>query len=109
MVELTQQPIKGGGFAGLEVQWVDTHRAVYVGITVRQGLDVGGVVGTDADTQEVPYPTLASGLQRCIQGAVVLGEVETIKVAMGVYEHRKLRLEITESCLADDTPVGHGN
>jgi hypothetical protein len=41
----------------------------------------------------VPYSALARCLKGGIEGAAVLGKVEAIKVAMGIYEHRKLRLE----------------
>ena len=61
VVELTQQPIEGRGFAGLEVQRVDAHRTIHIGITLGQGFDIGGVIGADADAQEVPYPALACG------------------------------------------------
>lgn len=72
---------------------MDTHRAVHIGITLGQGFDVGGVFSADTDAQEVPYPTLASGFEGRVEGAAVLGEVEAIKVAMGIYEHRNLRLK----------------
>jgi hypothetical protein len=68
---------------------VDTHRTIDVGVAISQGFDVGGVFGADTDTQEVPYPTLAGSLKSGVEGTVVLGEVEAIKVAMGIYEHRK--------------------
>ncbi len=82
---------------------MDTHRAVHIGITLGQGFDVGGVFSADTDAQEVPYPTLASGFEGRVEGAAVLGEVEAIKVAMGIYDlnHGK--------CLAHDTPAGLGN
>jgi hypothetical protein len=41
----------------------------------------------------MPYPTLACGVESSIKGAAVLGKVEAIKVAMGIYEHKKLQLE----------------
>ena len=68
---------------------MDAHRAIYIGIALGQGLDVGGVLGADTDTQEVPDPTLAGRFQGGVEGTAVLGEVEAIKVAMGIYEHRK--------------------
>jgi hypothetical protein len=44
---------------------VHTDRAIDVVIALGQGLDVGSVVGTDADAQEMPDPTLAG----CISAA----------------------------------------
>jgi len=37
----------------------------------------------------VPYPALTGSIECCIQGAVVGCEVETIKVTMGIYEHKR--------------------
>jgi hypothetical protein len=68
---------------------MDTHRAIHVGIAIREGFDVGRIVGADADTQEVPDPTLAGRFQGGVEGTAVLGEVKAIKVAMGIYEHKK--------------------
>ncbi|RMQ84193.1 hypothetical protein ALP97_05217 [Pseudomonas salomonii] len=96
VVELAQEPIQGRRFTGLEVQRVNTDRAVDIGIAISQGFDVGGVVGAHADAQEVPYPTLACRFQGGIEGAAVLGKVEAIKVAVGIYEHRKVRLNSWE-------------
>ena len=86
---------------------MNTHRAVYVGIAISQGFDVGGVVGADANAQEVPYPTLAGSFKGGVEGAAVLGKVEAIKVAMGIYEHRNLSLSHKRG-RANDTPVSHG-
>lgn len=72
---------------------MNAHRAVDIGITIGQGFDVGGVFRADADAQEVPYPTLARSFKGGVEGAAVLGQVEAIKVAMGIYEHRDLQLE----------------
>ena len=68
---------------------MDTHRAIHVRVAIREGFDVGRIVGADADAQEVPDPTLAGRFQGGVEGTAVLGEVEAIKVAMGIYEHRK--------------------
>jgi hypothetical protein len=90
---------------------VDAYRAIDIGIPVGQCFDVGSVFGAHADAQEVPYSALARCLKGGIEGAVVLGKVEAIKVAMGIYEHRKLRLESGKlshgKLAANDTPVGH--
>jgi hypothetical protein len=64
-------------------------RTIDIVIALGQGFDVGGVVGTDTDTQEVPYPALAGRIERSIQGAVMGGEVKAIKVTMGIYEHKR--------------------
>jgi hypothetical protein len=37
----------------------------------------------------VPYPALPGRIKRGIQGAVVGGEVKTIEVTMGIYEHKR--------------------
>jgi hypothetical protein len=64
-------------------------RAVDVVITLGQGFDIGGIVGTDADTQKVTYPALTGCIESSIQGSVVGGEVKAIEVAMGIYEHKR--------------------
>ena len=86
---------------------MDTHRAIYVGIAIGQGFDVGGVFRADANAQEVPYSTLTGSLKGSIKGTAVLGKVEAIKVAMGIYEHRNLSLSHKRG-RANDTPVSHG-
>ncbi|MNT89042.1 hypothetical protein D3C72_2297010 [compost metagenome] len=68
------------------------HRAVDIVIAFGQCLDVGRVVRADSNTQKVPYPALPGSLQGSIQGAVVGGQVEAIKVTMGIYEHKGLQL-----------------
>ena len=65
------------------------NRTVDVVVTFGQGFDVGGVLDADADTQKVPYPAQTGRIKCSIQGAVVGGEVEAIKVAMGIYEHKR--------------------
>ncbi|GLH48628.1 hypothetical protein RS3R2_23130 [Pseudomonas lactis] len=86
---------------------MNAHRAIDVGVAISQGFDVGGVVGADANAQEVPYPTLAGSFKGGVEGAAVLGKVEAIKVAMGIYEHRNQGLSHKRG-RANDTPVGHG-
>jgi hypothetical protein len=68
---------------------MDTDRAVNVGIFLGQGFDIGSVVDADADTQEMPNPTLAGRIESSIEGAFVGGKVKAIKVTMGIYEHKK--------------------
>jgi len=65
------------------------NRTVDIVVTLGQGFDVGGILDADADTQKVPNPTQTGRIECGIQGAVVGGEVEAIKVAMGVYEHKR--------------------
>jgi hypothetical protein len=67
-------------------------RTIDIVVTLGQGFDIGRVVSADADTQEVPYPTLAGRIQGGIQRAVMGGKVEAIKVTMGIYEHKGLQL-----------------
>jgi hypothetical protein len=64
-------------------------RTVHVVITLGQGFYVGGVVNTDANAQKVPYSALTGRIECSIQRAVVGGEVEAIKVTMGIYEHKR--------------------
>ena len=64
-------------------------RTIDIVITLSQGFDVGGVIGTHADAQEVPYSALTGRIQCSIQRAVMGGEVEAIKVTMGIYKHKK--------------------
>jgi hypothetical protein len=65
------------------------NRAVDVVITLGQRFDISRVIDADADTQKVPNPALTSGIQSCVQGSVVGCQVKAIKVAMGIYEHKK--------------------
>jgi hypothetical protein len=44
----------------------------------------------------VPYSTTARRFKGCVKGAGVLGKVEAVKVAMGIYEHRKKTTWFTE-------------
>jgi hypothetical protein len=65
------------------------NRAIDVLITLSQGFDIGGIVGTDADTQKVPYPALTGSIESSVQGSVMGGKVKAIEVAMGIYEHKR--------------------
>ncbi len=89
VIELMQQPVQCRRRARLHIQWVHTDRAIDVVIALGQGLDVGSVVGTHADAQEMPDPTLAGRIKCSIQRAIMGGEVEAIKMTMGIYEHKK--------------------
>lgn len=62
-----------------------THRTIHIGIAISQGFDVSRVLRADADAQEMPYPTLARSVEGRIKGTAVLGQVEAIEVAMGIY------------------------
>jgi hypothetical protein len=64
-------------------------RTIDIVVALGQGFDIGRVVSTDADTQKVAYPTLAGRIEGGIQRAVMGGEVEAIKVTMGIYEHKR--------------------
>ncbi|GAO91959.1 hypothetical protein PSA5_04600 [Pseudomonas syringae pv. actinidiae] len=66
---------------------MNADRAVDIGIAIGKRLDRTGVVGTDADAQKMPDTSTPRCLKGCIQGAVVLGEIETIEVTMGIYKH----------------------
>jgi hypothetical protein len=65
------------------------NRTIDIVVTFGQGFDVGGVIGADANAQKVPYPALTGRIECSVQGAVVGGEVEAIKVTMGIYEHKR--------------------
>jgi hypothetical protein len=93
VIELSQQPIERWRFTRLEVQRVDTHRTIHIGVALGEGFDISGVFGADADAQEMPYPALARGFKRSVKGPGMLGEVKAVKVAMGIYEHKKVRLK----------------
>ena len=54
-----------------------------------------GVVTLQKQSQQLDA-TLPGRFQRGIQGAVVGGKVEAIKVAMGIYEHKGLKLHPNE-------------
>ena len=86
---------------------MDTDRAIHVGVAISQGFDVGGVLCADTNAQEVTDPALAGRLKGGVEGTAVLGKVEAIKVAMGIYEHRNLSLSHKRG-RANDTPVSHG-
>nr|BFE95300.1 hypothetical protein GCM10020185_58360 [Pseudomonas brassicacearum subsp. brassicacearum] len=89
MVQLTQQPIERRRSVGLDIQRMNTDRTIDIGITFGQGLDVGGVVGADADAQEMTDTPFTGRVQRSIQGAAMGSEVETVKVTMGIYKHKR--------------------
>ena len=63
------------------------HRAIHIGVLLAQRFDGSGVLGAHPDTQKMPDTPLPGGLQRRIEGALVGTEVQTIKMAMGIYEH----------------------
>jgi hypothetical protein len=67
-------------------------RAIDIVVALGQCFDIGCVVGADTDAQEVPYPAFAGRIEGGIQRAVMGGEVEAIKVTMGIYEHKRLQL-----------------
>jgi hypothetical protein len=58
-------------------------------VSLGQGFDVSRIVGADTNTQKVPDSTLAGRIEGGIQGAVMGGKVEAIKVTMGIYEHKR--------------------
>lgn len=63
------------------------HRAVDVSVLLAQRLHCTRILGTDANAQEMPDPTLTRRLQGSVEGALVSSEVKTVEVAMGIYEH----------------------
>ncbi|OII58365.1 hypothetical protein BIW19_28880, partial [Pseudomonas putida] len=69
------------------VQRVHAHRAIDIGVTLAQRLHRTSILGTDANTQEMPDPALTRRLQGSIEGALVGAQVKTVEVAMGIYEH----------------------
>jgi hypothetical protein len=90
MIQFRQQPIQGWRFAWRQIQRVDTHRTIDISVLLGQRLHLCGVVGTHPDAQEVPHPTSPGSVQRSIEGATMGGEVKTIEVAMGIYEHGEM-------------------
>ena len=89
MLKLAQQPVERRSGVGLDVQRVHADRTIDIGITLGQGLHVSRIVDTHADAQEVPDPALTRRVERRIQGARMFGEIKTVKVAMGIYKHKK--------------------
>jgi hypothetical protein len=87
---------------------VDAHRTIDIGITISQRFDVGGIFSADTNAQEVPYSTLARSFKGSVKGATMLGKVEAIKVAMGIYEHRNVQLE-SRKVSGRRYTVGRGN
>jgi hypothetical protein len=71
----------------LQIQRVNTYGAVDISVALGDRLDRGGIVGADADTEKMPDATIARRLQGGIERAVMLRQVESIEVAMGIYEH----------------------
>ena len=85
-----QQPVEIDGAALGGIQRMDAHGAVDVGIAFGQGLHRGGIAGIDADAEELADTPGARGIERCIQGAVMKGKIESIQVTVGVDEvHEK--------------------
>jgi len=61
-----------------------------IGIALGQGLHRGCVAGIDTYAEELADAPGARGIQRCIQGAVMEGKIESIQVTVGVDEvHEK--------------------
>jgi hypothetical protein len=85
--QFAQQPLKGRGFTGRQVERMHAYRAVDIAVLFAQGLDRTGILGTDANAQEVPHSTVTGRLQGGIEGAVVGAQVKSVEVAMGIYEH----------------------
>ncbi len=82
-----EQPIERRLLVGLQIQRVNTYGAVDISVALGDRLDRGGIVGADADTEKMPDATVARRLQGGIERAVMLRQVESIEVAMGIYEH----------------------
>ncbi|MNL28425.1 hypothetical protein D3C87_1500670 [compost metagenome] len=89
MIEFVQQPVQRGRRPRLYIQRMHADRAVHVVILFSERFDVGGIVCADTNTQKVPHSTLARRIEGGIQRAVMGGEVEAIKVTMGIYKHKK--------------------
>ncbi|GFM87930.1 hypothetical protein PSCICO_33290 [Pseudomonas cichorii] len=87
VIQLGQQPVQGRRFARLEIQRVNTHRAVHVVITLGQSLYGTGIVGTDTDAQKMPDTSATRGFKGSVQRAIVLGEVKAVEVTMRIYKH----------------------
>src|SRR5690606_31221748 len=87
VVQFAEQPVQRRRFAWRQVQRVDADRAVHIRVARCQRPDLGRIVGTYADAQEMPDTPCPRGIQRGIQGATMSGEVETVEVAMGIYKH----------------------
>ena len=81
VIQLVQQPVQRRRSTWLHIQRVDTYRAIDIGIAIRQGFDITGVIGTHADAQEMTDPALAGGFKGCIQRAVVGAQIKAIEVA----------------------------
>ena len=89
VIELAQSRVQRRGRARLHVERMHADRAIDVAITLSQGFDISSIIGTHADAQKVPDPACARCVECGIQRAVMGGEVEAIKVTMGIYEHKK--------------------
>ncbi|MNP31587.1 hypothetical protein D3C76_1247140 [compost metagenome] len=90
VLKLLEQPLQRRRTVGSQVQRMDAYRAVNVAVTLTQVFDRLGVVGTDADAQEMADTTGAGSLKGRIQRTLVSGEVETIEMAMGIYKHGQM-------------------
>ncbi|MNP51779.1 hypothetical protein D3C76_1461260 [compost metagenome] len=87
VLKLLEQPVQRRCAVRGQIQRMNTHRTVDVGVTLTQILDRLGIIGTDADAQEMADAAGTGGIQRGIQRTLVSAEVETIEVAMGIYKH----------------------
>src|SRR5690606_1453095 len=47
--------------------------------------------GTDADTEKVPDTTSTRGVQCCVERATMQGEIESIQMTVGIYQHGEER------------------
>jgi len=64
-----------------------THRAIDIRMTFAQRFHRRRIVGTDTNAEKMPDATLPRSLQRRIKRALVRGEIESIKMTVGVDEH----------------------
>jgi hypothetical protein len=66
---------------------MNAHRAINVVVSFSQRLDRPGVISADANAEKVSDTPVTCRLKGSIQRSGMLGEVQAVKVAVGIYKH----------------------
>lgn len=103
MLQLTQQPVQCRLTGRLQIERVYTDGTVDIDVTLGQRFDRRRVVGADPYAQEVSDPSRSGSIERCIERPVMGGQVESVKVTVGIYQHggRNLLSRKGDDCRAN--------
>jgi hypothetical protein len=94
MVQLTQQPVQRRRSARLKIQRVHAHRAIDIGVTLSQTFNLRSIVSTNPDAEEMTNAARARSIECRIERTAMGGEIETVKVTVGINQHGNNHLRI---------------